>query len=402
MPTEDLNARNLKNLPAPENGRIEYFDHGKGGVRGLCLRVTASGHRSWSVFYRHKGALRRFTLGDLAQFGLADARGEAKDILRRAAKGEDPQAQKKADRLGDTVRELAEAFIERYSKRHKKSWRKDQLMMERDLLPKIGSKKAAEIKRSDIRSALAAIEIRGPILANRSLEVYRRFFGWCIAEELGGIAINPCDGIAKPGKERRRERVLSDDEIKAVWASLAVLKPVTAGIYRMMFLTAARLGEATGMRRAEIVDGNWWVLPAARMKGGREHRVPLTKQALGVLSEMDKVRSGGEWVFPSATADGPVIWIYREHAKLLKAAGLSSFTPHDIRRTVASRLGAMGVGRVVIGKILGHADPTVTAVYDVHSYDPEKRQALEAWARRLDEIVSGKPPASNVTELRRA
>lgn len=170
----------------------------------------------------------------------------------------------------------------------------------------------------------------------------------------------------------------------------------------MLFLTAGRLNEVMGMRRAEIVDVDRWVLPGLRTKGGREHRVPLTKQALAVLSDVDKLNGGGDWIFPSATGDGPVIWIYREHEKLLRAAGVSSFTPHDVRRTVASRLGAMGMGRVVIGKILGHADPSVTAIYDVHSYDTEKRQALEAWARRLDEIVSGSAPASNVTELRRA
>lgn len=168
MSTENLTARNLKKLPAPKTGRVEYFDRGKGGVRGLCLRVTANGHRSWCVFYRHKGSLRRYTIGDLEQFGLAAARDRAKDILRRAATGEDPQAQKKAGRLGDTVRELAEAFIERYSKRQKKTWQKDKQMIDRDLLPKIGSKKGADIKRADIRSVLAAIESRGPILANRS------------------------------------------------------------------------------------------------------------------------------------------------------------------------------------------------------------------------------------------
>jgi integrase len=397
-----LNSRNAKTVPAPAKGRAEYFDRGQGGVRGLCLRVTAKGHRSWCVFYRHKGVLRRYTIGDLDDgIGLADARDQAKDVLRRVAKGDDPQAEKKAGRLGDTVRELAEAFIERYSKRRKKSWRKDEQMINRDLLPKIGGKKGADVRRADIKGVLAAIEARGPILANRSLEVYRHFFAWCIAEELGGIATNPCDGIAKPSKERRRERTLSDDEIRAVWAALPTVKPLTACIYRMMFFTAGRLGEAIGMRRAEIVDGNWWVVPASRMKGGREHRVPLTKRALEVIGEADKHNGKGEWLFPSATGDGPVRWIYREHETLLKKTGVSEFTPHDIRRTVASRLGAMGIGRVVIGKILGHADPSVTAVYDVHSYDTEKRQALEAWARRLQEIIEGKPATSNVVTLAR-
>jgi len=116
MPTVTLVARGIAGLEVPQKGRQEYFDK---STPGFGLRVTSGGHRSWICLYRHKGEKRRFTIGPYPQLGLADARERAREVLRRAAKGEDPAADKKRERKAETIRELAERYLEEYAKEKK-------------------------------------------------------------------------------------------------------------------------------------------------------------------------------------------------------------------------------------------------------------------------------------------
>jgi integrase len=404
VPRVNLTAKGIPGLPAPEAGRVDYFDT---GLPGFGLRISApssrfpKGHRTWFVFYRFGGEQKRLKLGlwkpDRTGTDLADARAAAKDALRSASKGRDPAQERDERRRADTVRALSERYIKEYAKPRKRTWRADENILNRNVIPAIGSKKVTTVSRGDIRHMLRAIKQRAPIQANRTLEVVRKMFNWAIGEEIGGVEHNPCDHIPKPSAENKRDRVLNDDEIRAVWGALPTIHPVAAGIYRFIFYTAARVGEVANMPREELAEAEWWNLPAARSKNKLAHRVPLTAGALGLLAEMKKHNEKSNWIFP-APGGGAFRWIYRkEHRALLKAAGIAYFLPHDIRRTVASRLGSMGTPRLVIAKVLNHAERGVTAIYDRHSYDVEKRTALEAWERELATILAGAPAADLAT-----
>jgi integrase len=415
-------TRGVDKLEPPAAGRKEYFDP---DLPGFGLRVSAEGRRTWICRYRVKGHRHKslLTIGtyrasDSApiMLTLADARDIAKDALRAAEKGRDPADDKRKRLKAETFKELAELYVERYAKGdpknpRKRSWRKDQNIINKDLIPELGNRKAGEITRGEAREVLRGIEKRGaPIMANRTLEVARKIYNWALAEDVGGIEANPFHRIPKPAAERRRDRVLTDDEIRAVWGALPSIDPVVADAYRLVFYTAARIGEVTGLPRIELSEPGWWNLPAERSKNKLPHRIPLVKQAQAVIAERRKrnaeaaeaeVVEETPWIFP-APKGGPWRWMYGEHAELVKAAGVSNFGPHDIRRTLATRLGSMGISRLVIGKVLNHAERGVTAVYDRSSYDREKGRALAAWARKLEEILAAKAPAENVTEFRRA
>lgn len=142
--------------------------------------------------------------------------------------------------------------------------------------------------------------------------------------------------------------------------------------------------------RWEDISDNLWTIPAERSKNGLPHRVPLSPLALELLGEAEKLAKS-PWVFPGANPITHLSGNAVDHAlqSSRKVLELSDLTPHDLRRTAASHMTGMGISRLVVAKILNHAESGITAVYDRHSYDTEKRQALDAWGQRLQEIVRG-------------
>jgi integrase len=412
MPQVKFTTRGISALPAPASGRVEYFDI---GLPGFGLRVSAEGRRTWLVRYRVKGrkAKGSMTLGtfDAERFGLAEARDKAKDALRSAEKGTDPAEPLRKARLADTVKELAERFLEDYAKKRKRSWRTDERIIERDIVPAIGKLKATAVTRANVRDLLRTITSReAPIMANRVLGLLRKIFNWAIAEEIGGVEHNPCMLIAKPAQENQRDRVLGADEIAALWKALDDPKVRLPKRIRI----ALKLQLVTAQRKGEVVSAEWsemdrqservWTIPAEKAKNGLAHRVALSSLALELLEGLKSLSGKSRWLFPSPNADRPITGRAVNHAmtKALDHLDVTNITPHDLRRTAASHMTGMGISRLVVARILNHAETGVTAVYDRHSYDPEKRQALDAWATRIVDIVSGKSKGANVVEFARA
>ena len=409
MPQVKLTARNVPTLPAPAAGRIEYFDT---GTPGFALRVSAQGRRSWLLRFRIKGqrAKGSLTLGTTRDTDLAEAREAARDALRLAARGIDPAAPKREARRAETFKEVAERWIEDYAKKRKRSWKADERSIRRDLNPALGSMKAASVRRADIREVLRKIVERGaPIMANRTRELARSIFAWAITEEIGGVEHNPCDGIPRPAEERSRDRVLSADEIAALWQAL---DGSLAGMPARVAL-ALRLQLVTAQRKGEVVSAEWkdmdlerervWTIPSEKAKNGLAHRVPLSDLAIELLAGIKKTSGTSRWLFPSPDGDKPMTGRAINHAvlRVLDKLGANEMRPHDLRRTAASHMASMGISRFVIARILNHVESGVTAVYDRHSYDREKRLALDSWAARLAEIAAGKALSSNVVELTR-
>lgn len=389
-------VRTLEAIKPPKVGRVEHWDK---EVKGLGLRVSSSGRKTWVLMYRTRGdkRLRRATLGTYPTLSLADTRDMARADLRSAAMGRDPSAERKAEREANTFGELAEAYMERYAKKHKKSWFKDQQALDRDLLPRFLHRKAANIKRREVIELLEEIADRGaPIGANRTLEIIRRIYNWGIEREI--VTLNPCSMIKKIGVERQRERVLTDDEIRAVWSAFEQETPRMCALFKLRLLTIQRPGEVSRMRWEDI-DSVWWTIPPDFTKNGLAHRVPLSEPAVEILEELRVTARKSEWVLPSPTGNGPLRSVWRAMNSIRKNTGVE-FVPHDLRRTGASRMtGDLGITRLVVSKVLNHVETGITATYDRHSYDREKRQALDTWGARLLEILSGKEQAANVVQI---
>ncbi len=403
MPADKRTFRTIRSLEAIKpstSGRIEYWDE---DLKGLGIRVAPSGRKTWVLMYRVRGdkRLRRATLGTYPILTLADARDQARSDLSAAAKGRDPASERKAERAAETFGELAEDYMRRYAKKRKRSWFKDRQALDRDLLPRFRHRKAANIKRREVIALLEEIADRGaPVGSNRTLEIIRRIYNWGIEQEI--VTVNPCQRIKKVGTERRRERVLSDDEIRTVWAAFEDETPGMRDLFRLRLLTAQRPGEVSRMRWEDIdMASAWWTIPPEFSKNGLAHRVPLSAPAMEILRQVEGYGNEVGWVFPSPTGKGPLRAVWRAMRNIRKQSGVE-FVPHDLRRTAATRMtGDLGIARLTVAKVLNHVETGVTATYDRHTYDREKRQALEAWGQRLEEIVSGRAAAAvgNVVEL---
>lgn len=376
-----LTHRGIASLKA---GRwlTDYWD---ASLRGFGVRVTRTGEKSYVVRYLHNGRRRRLTLGRYPGLSLADARDRAKDILYAVHRGEDPQGEKEAARNAPTFAELAAEYIERHAKPKKRRWKEDQRMLRVDVLPHWKRRPASSITRRDVSELLDGIVERGaPIMANHVRALLSKVFNFGIGRDL--VETNPCAGVPMPAKPRQRDRVLSDDEIRRIWQVLDSQGNAMAASFKVRLLTAQRGVEVLSMRWEDI-DGEWWTIPAEVAKNGRSHRVPLSAPTLALLEELRVAADGSPWVFPSPKGgDRPIVHVQKAAEKLAKAAGIE-FVPHDLRRTAASQMTSTGVPRLVVSKILNHVESGVTAIYDRHSYDGEKREALAKWGERLEEIL---------------
>ena len=387
-----MTVRAVDAIRPPTSGQVDYWDAYN---PGFGLRVSAGGRRSWVLMYRHSNVKRRLTLGTYPALSLADAREQAGRALRAVQyDGADPAAHKRADRAAETFEELAREYLERHAKREKRSWRKDLQILEKDVLPRFGKRKAKDITRRDIIAMLDNIVERGaPIQANRTLEIVRKVFNWAIGRDI--IQINPCHRLPKPSSENQSDRVLTEAEIRAVWQAVEAEAPLIAGIIKLRLLTAQRGAEVLAMRWDQISDG-WWNIPSEVAKNGLAHRVPLAPQAQLVLDAIRPLSLDTGWVFPGAGSGRHRVAVHKAH-KLIRDRSGVSFVPHDLRRTAASHMTGMGISRLVVSKLLNHVERGVTAVYDRHSYDQEKRAALEAWGSRLERIIGSDIIADKVT-----
>jgi integrase len=395
--------------------KVERYEVWEGG--GFGVRVSPRGAKAWIWVYHFVGRPRRMTLGTYPALGLADARiklADARKLLERGIDPGDREVQaRKAERAAETLAELAEAYLDKWARPRKRSAAEDERILHKDVIPAWGRRKANDVARKDVIALLDRIIDRGsPIAANRTLAVVRRMFGWALSRDI--IPANPCAAVKAPGKETRRDRVLGADEIAALWRSLNdAATPISQPIR-----LALKLQLATAQRKGEVIDAEWsefdiieriWTIPGDRAKNGMTHRVPLSPLALAILDEIrDEIRAiasddpESKWLFPSPRRKGPITGPAVDHAMRdnREALGTGDATPHDLRRTAASHMTSIGISRLVVSKILNHAEPGITAVYDRHSYDREKRAALDAWSARLEQIVSRARPANNVMPLR--
>jgi integrase len=398
----------------PKAERYEVWEDGRSG---FGVRVAPSGRKSWIFMYRFEGRPRRMTLSTIPKVGLANARAAFANAKCRLALGEDPgaiaNAEKKAERDASTVKQLIDEYLARSAKGLRSSSEVKRIL-ERNVLPAWGHKKVKAIKRRDVVLLLDPIVDRGaPIMANRVLAWTRRMFAFAVSREI--IEINPCTGIEAPSREIERERILSDGEIVALWQGLesAQILPAIRIAAKLILATGQRPGEVAGAALAEFdFDQGTWLLPAERSKNGRPHVVPLSPLAVGLVEEAIGSCARGGWLFPGRSGTKPlnantIGSMFRRNADALgipvpvpsdgatpvaarRERRRIAFSPHDLRRTAATRMTERGFPRFIVDRLLNHVEPGVGRVYDRYEYLREKRAALEAWALRLEEIITGR------------
>jgi len=432
---KDLTVKALENLQ-PGPARREVPD---GHTRGLFYVLQPSGSASWAYRYRFVGKPKKLTLGPYPALDLKASRQMASEAAQTLARGDDPATAKQvakatvrveAKRAAEPERDLIEAvvasFIERYAKKQtrEKTWRETERILNREIVEPWRGRRLSAIRRADVHDLLDKIVDRGsPILANRALVALRRMCSWAI--ERGLVEASPCDKVRAPSAETSRDRVLTDDEIRAAWAAFEGVGWPFGPLAQMLLLTGQRLREVGEARWSEIDSaGKTWTIPKERSKNGVAHEVPISEAALRVLDALPRVESGRRPAGFIFTANGhsavsgfsrakeafdkAMLGALRKAAKVrgddpAKVEAPGRWTMHDLRRSAASGMAGLGIAPHVVEAVLNHKGGSikgVAAIYNRYSYSAEKRTALEAWGRYLDALISG-APTGNVVELAR-
>jgi integrase len=391
-----LTAKSVENLK-PAAQRREISDH----ANGLFLISQASGVRSWAVRYRHAGKSIKLTLGKWPAMTLADARKAAADAQHALARGENPAKAKQAAKIkameaeANTVASICAAYMKREGGKLRTADARESILR-RLVYPRIGERPIGSVKRSDLVAMLDKVEDHnGPRAADVTLAILRRVFTWHALRD---------DDFANPiirgmqrqiAKDHRRERILSDDEIRAVWAATADNTPFSA-LVRLALLTSARRNEIAGMKWDEVDDGGVWVLPASRSKTKTEITRPLSKAALAVLDGLPRI-GGCDYPF---TSNGitPIASFSDPKAKLDAASGVGAWRLHDLRRCARSLLSRAHVDSDIAEQILGHSRGDLIERYDRHLPLDRMRDAVERLAALVSNIVNP-PPSGEVADL---
>ena len=415
-----LTALKIEQL-RPRAIRTEYPD---GGCAGLYCVVQPSGKRSWAVRYRRKadGKPRKITLD--GSLPLAAARAKGAEYMERVAKGEDPAAalqiekqvvRSKADAGDETFGNAVCKFILRDQKPRNRTWIEVARMLglkpdtndDRQLIAikggladRWGKRKFAEIQKRDIIAELDKIVDRGGrgITANRTLAAIRRLCNWAVERDI--ILVSPSAGIKPQVEEAKRDRLLSEDEIRWLWDGCDKIGQPFGHAIKLLLLTGQRRGEVGEMTDREIDrHKHLWTIPKHRAKNNEAHEVPLTDAALAIVDGVKRIRSDATYIF-TTNGDSPVSgWskVKRQLDVLMsEIAGeqgkkLQPWRIHDLRRTAASGMARVGVQLPVIEKVLNHTSGSfggIVGVYQRHDFAVEKREALNKWAREIARIVT--------------
>lgn len=354
---------------------------------GFSLRVFPTGRKVFTVKYRYGLTQRRLPLGVHPRISLAEARNKALEALRLVDEGIDPAARRR--QLSMTVESVCADFIRQYARPRNRSWREAERILQREFVSAYGQRDIREIKRHDIIELMdAAIERGAPYQANRIHAHVRRFMGW--AQERCIIESSPVIGIKPPTRESARDRVLTDDEIRAI-LRVCVKEPYPFGQFVPLLLaTAQRRGEVASMRWEDVdLDAKQWVIPAAVSKNGKPHVVPLNDFALRILADVPQFEGTCDWVF-STTRRSPISGFSKALRYIHEQSETTGWRFHDLRRTATTGMARLGVLPHVVEKILNHTSGIVSgiaAVYNLFQYQPERRDALDKWGEFLDGLA---------------
>lgn len=441
MPRENLTDRRLKSLkPADDGKRYEIAD---GVVPGLLVRVTDKGTKTFCFLARFPGKTNpaRREIGKYGSVTLEAARQTARHWHELIRRGVDPQINlaelkaKESVRQETTFGSVFDEYVRRaiYEKDGKTLRLKNGANMEKAIRAEfiddrsVLGKKRIGLKERPI-TGITKLDIVRVIedkvdegfetMAFQLFAWVRGFFNWAIDRGIYGIETSPCDRL-KPkslvGERGSRDRVLTDDEIRAFWTATSKIPYPFGPLYRLLFLTGSRRNEVSDAAREELaLRENLWTVPKERMKGKITHHVPLVPSTAAIFEALP-LQSAGSFLFSTTSGEKPVsgfskakVILDREMLVALKALAeergddpasvtLKPFVIHDLRRTARTRMAQLGIAEHVAEAVIAHKKSGVNAVYNQWDYLDAKRDALERWAGAVRAIVE--PAPDNVISI---
>jgi integrase len=406
MPSLSLTAAGVARLKPPKAGQLEYYDR---RLPSFGIRLSYQGSKSWFVMTRLDGKLIRVTLGKYPALSLANAREEARRVICISAAGKDPRRiraeakQKRQEGRRNTFQACADEFLERHVERRLRvSTHREYHRILKGHDTRIWRNRAiSEISKRDVLDVIEGIEGRGsPGASKRALVYLRKFFNWCAERDI--ITTPPTDRLRPPHPEVKRDRVLTDVELRYLLRALDYEQSLFGPLIRLLLLTGQRRAEVAGMSWSELRDFGsnhpLWEIPGHRTKNKRVHLVPLSPVACRLLSALPHV---SDLIF-TTTGDTPMSGFGKVKARLetridafRDVDGLQPMAPwtlHDLRRTMVTVMNEkLGISPHIVEAVVNHvsglAKAGVAGVYNRALYLEHRRQALNSWQDWLSRVT---------------
>ena len=401
-----LNDRLVKSMKAPE--KLKQISDA--GCPNLFLRVYPSGKKTWMWRGRVEGKPVAKVGDPFPERGVAEAREWAIELNRERMKGFVPKSVREArvaakvaaeGEASRTVDAVWKAYFAAEGRLGKDAANK-QKKYDREVKLTLGTRQIGSLTYEDLAGLVDAKSVDFPGAANQLHALLSRFMRWSVTKgrAQSGLTSNVYRDAELPNRTNKRDRVLSDSEVKLLWKVLDAETVTWRCFYRVGLLTGIRRAGVAGMRKAELeLDGveQMWTIPKERTKSGLAHVVPLPPLVVTVIKEAITANEKSEFVFPAATTQNTAISGFSKIQKRVVAAmvrekkmAIERWTIHDFRRTVATGMARLGVPDIVIESTIEHASGRkagVAGIYNRYAYVNERRDALVKWAERVTEIV---------------
>jgi integrase len=371
VPIVSLTDKGVRALDAPDSGQITYWDK---SLKSSGLRVSQGGARSWVVMLGKER--RRITIGKYPAVSLADARKHARTLIAEQTLGKFRPARTSFDAA------LKEFLAVCQAKNKPRTAKDYERLLTKHL--KFGPRALIDITARDITLRLNQLN-ETPSEKDHAFRAARTFFKWAVRERM--IDQSPMSLMETPKALPSRFRILSEDELKALWTATEGTGTSFLVIVRLLILTGQRRGEIARLEHSWV--GETITFPAEVTKNGREHAIPLCPMAKATIESLPKIH--GRYVFPAARQARDTTTIFngwsKPKAQLDEATGVRDWTLHDIRRTFSSNMARMAIPQVVVEKILNHVSggslSPIAQIYNRHQYFEEMRDALLNWEKYL-------------------
>ncbi|KAB7782908.1 tyrosine-type recombinase/integrase [Methylorubrum populi] len=373
---------------------------------GLGVRATTKGTRSFLVQWTDPATRRkvREPLGVWGSITIEQARVAARIRLGEVARGLDPAAERQrrkaeANAARDEAALTLDALISQWETLHlakrRPRYAAEATRALRLAFDKHLKRPAARLSRSTVIETLDELVAGDKVTtAGRTMAYGRACYGWALKR--GRVSANPFQGLPISPGVTERDRVLSEEEVRDVWAAAGKMPYPFGPFFRVALLSLQRREEVAGMRWSEISDDlSRWEIPAARMKNGRAHDVHLTAAVQEILKELPR-RGASDLVFTTtgrtpisgfsrakAALDAEIADLREKRASVSRQKASVPWRLHDFRRTGVTRLAAMGFDSIVVDRLLAHQPAKlrgVAGVYQRHDFSQERARALDAWA----------------------
>lgn len=392
----------------------------QGEVPGLTFTLSSAGVATWILRYRFGGKPRELTLGRYPEFSIAGAKSEAMAARLRIQQGVDVAREKQQTRIdraaAKTFRELATDYMDKvFPTLADNTVKQRRLHIDRRILPRIGGIAAREVDAADVVSIIEKVGQDSISVAELVFTAISEICKHGIARHV--LTANPCHGISVAAvcgrAQPKRQRInLSEAELRAILPALPGIGAENALAVKIQLATCVRIGELAKARWEHIdFERREWFIPDANVKTRNDFTVPLTAQVIAWFKELQPLACGSAFVLPARNSirrkatGGDTHYAPRAlNAMLHKLCDdlgdkTRRFTPHDLRSTARSHLGALGVDVLVAERCLNHSLGGLVAVYDRHDYMTERRAALETWGSFLTACESGKPWKHNTDNV---